>query len=124
MSATPPTPPAPAGPPRKAKPDPRPTRLGLGVGALAALSVLTLGLVQVPAAPPAEEPEAEIPVAREVVVERRVRYVRLKRGQTPPPGARVIAAAEPTPRVLVTRVAAPAPERRSRPVARTRQSGG
>lgn len=123
MSATPPTP-TPTAPPRKAKPDPRPTRLGLGAGALAALSVLTLGLVQVPTAPPAEEPEADAPVAREVVVERRVRYVRLKRGQTPPPGARVISAAEPTPRVIVTRVAAPAPERRSRPVARSRQSGG
>ncbi|MFO1541024.1 MAG: hypothetical protein ACKOTZ_11385 [Chloroflexota bacterium] len=120
-AATPSAPsPAPRNPPPAALPHP----LAHCASALAALSVLTVGLVAVPAAPPVEEPVADLPVAREVIVERRVRYVRLKRGHTPPPGARVIDAAEPTPRLLVTRIAAPAPERRSRPVARTRQSGG
>lgn len=122
-------------PVKKAKPDPRPARLGMAAGAVAALSVMAAGLVHAPAAEPvvAEDPTAE-PVAavpREVQVVRTVRYVQLKRGQTPPPGATVIAAAAPTPRVVVTRVvaAAAAPRTTSvrqttrKPAARTRQSG-
>ncbi len=119
---------APAQPPaRPPKPDPRPGRIGIGAGALAVLSILTVALVPVPAAEPVEDDLADdlaaVP-AREVRVETRVRYVRLKRGETPPPGARTIPAAAPTPRVIVTRISAPAPAREQRSAGRTRQSGG
>ncbi|GEM_PF-3519416 len=114
-------------PARKPKPDPRPGRIGIGAGALAVLSILTVALVPVPAAEPGADEAADdlaaLP-AREVRVETRVRYVRLKRGETAPPGARTIAAAAPTPRVVVTTIAAPAPARERRSAGRTRQSGG
>ena len=97
-ASTGPTRPPAAGqaPARKAKPDPRPARLGIGAGAIAALSVMTVGLVRVPTADevvlpdPTPEPIAAVP--REVRVEHRIRYVHLKRGQKAPAGATVIQA--------------------------------
>ena len=57
-------------------------------------------------------------------VERPVRYVHLRPGQKAPPGAKVIHAAAPAPRVVVRWVtpASSSPVSRA-PVARTRQSG-
>lgn len=101
-------------------------RIALGVAGVAALSVITAGLVRLPATEPISaagmDASSEVVVAQpEVRVEKRIRYVQLKRGETAPPGARVIDGAAPTPRVVVTRVAA-APTTR-RVVVRTRQSG-
>jgi hypothetical protein len=112
----------------RARPDPVPSRLAVGVGALAALSVIGAGLVRFPASgtvTPTEEPTpgSHRTTAR---LERPVRYVRLRPGQQPPPGARVIREAAPTPRVVVRYVAgqSSAGSTARQPVARTRQSGG
>ena len=126
-----PQPPRPSAPPvKKPKPDPRPGRLGIAAGAIAALSVMTAGLVRLPAADPVLEPDPSAEpltaVPREVQVVKQVRYVQLKRGETPPPGAKVIPAAAPTPKVVVTRVTVAAAVPRTttkRPAGRTRQSG-
>jgi hypothetical protein len=113
----------------KKRPDARPTRVVLGLGAVAAMSVVTAGLVRFPVATTPDvlaigpEPSTG---AQEATVVRRIRYVQLKRGQKAPPGARVIRGADPTPRVVVrtipARRSATTPTRRQ-PVARTRQSG-
>ena len=61
----------------------------LVAGAIAALSVMTAGLVRLPAADPVLEPDPSAEpltaVPREVQVVKQVRYVQLKRGETPPP---------------------------------------
>lgn len=101
----------------------------VGVGAVAALSIIAAGLVRVPLAAPVTA-DASAPVTpetpaegRTVKVKRPVRYVRLEPGEKAPPGARVIREAAPTPRVIVREVA-PRVQRVTRaPVARTRQSG-
>jgi len=116
----------------RGRPDPRPARLMVSAGAVAALAIIGAGLVRVPL--PADAPVAPEPAAPRVrtrdQVGRRVRYVRLKPGQHAPPGAKVIQEAAPRPRVVVRLVgptgpvAAPraaAPVRRV--VTRTRQSG-
>jgi hypothetical protein len=86
------------------------------------------GLVPQPFADGAEPEVVTVPEARarhrQVKVQRRVRYVRLKPGQHAPPGARVIQEAAPAPRVIVRHVAAPAYVPVRRPTVRTRQSGG
>ena len=108
------------------RPDSRPGRLMIGAGALAAATVIGAGLVDYPMAV-AEQPSATADQAREVKpkqVERKVRYVRLKPGQKAPKGAKVIREAAPTPRVVVRRVVVREPSRSTRPVARSRQSGG
>ena len=111
---------------RRDKPDPRPARLMLGAGALAAVTVVGAGLVDFPPAV-AEEPgptPTEAGVAKVEKVKRPVKYVRLKPGQKAPKGAKVIKEAAPTPRVVVQRVVVPA-QRQTRPaVTRSRQSGG
>jgi hypothetical protein len=108
----------------KARPDARPMRLGLGAGAIAALTVMLGGLVRFPVSDPsvaAEDPfTADAAVTQEVRVEKQIRYVQLKRGQKAPPGARVIDAAQPTPRVVVTRVQQPAKVKKA---TKSRQSG-
>ena len=100
-------------------------RLGLGAAAIAALSVMAAGLVRFPVSDPvvADDPTTAVAAVRETKVERRIRYVHLKPGQKAPPGAKVIDAAAPAPRVVVTRIQAPAPVRQRRTVTRTRQSG-
>jgi hypothetical protein len=108
------------------RPDSRPARLMMGAGALAAATVIGAGLVDYPMAV-AEQPSATTDEARATAVkqvERKVRYVRLKPGQKAPKGAKVIREAAPTPRVVVRRVVVREPSRNTRPVARSRQSGG
>lgn len=112
----------------KRRPDARPTRLVLGLGTVAAMSVVTAGLVRLPVADAADTtalaPEPS-PVAQEQVVHR-IRYVQLRRGERAPAGATVIRPADPTPRVVVRTMPAPRPATttpRRRTVARSRQSG-
>ena len=112
--------------PGRDKPDPRPARLMLGAGALAAVTVVGAGLVDFPPAV-AEEPASASPtesVEQVKKVQRLVRYVRLKPGQKAPKGARVIREAAPTPRVVVQRIVEPAARQSGRTAAKSRQSGG
>ena len=126
--------------PARAKPDPRPSRLFIGAGALAAITVIGAGLVRFPVAADGGASTAVGSVAVADVSNtgivpkakgrRPVRYVHLKPGQKAPPGAKVIRQAAPTPRVIVQRVAVSAPSTTSsrvapvrRTVTRTRQSG-
>ncbi len=124
------------GPRTHGKPNPLPARLVVGVGALAALSVIAAGIGRLPGVseespsssagldPGATTLAAAAP-ALETRVERPVRYVRLKPGQKAPPGAKVIREAAPAPRVVVHWVTPPSSSSSTRaPVARTRQSGG
>ena len=119
------------------RPDPLPARLMVGVGALAALSVIAAGIGRLPgsSADSASSVAAVDPGVTTLVatvpagktrVERPVRYVRLKPGQKAPPGAKVIREAAPVPpRVVVHLVTPPASASATRaPVTRTRQSGG
>lgn len=111
--------------PGRDKPDPRPARLMLWSGALAAVTVVGAGLVDFPPAV-AEEPvpaPAKAGVVNVEQVKRPVKYVRLKPGQKAPQGARVITEAAPTPRVVVQRVVVPAQSQTRRSVTRSRQSG-
>lgn len=118
------------------RPDPLPARLMVGVGALAALSVIAAGIGRLPGSsadsasrvaaidPGVATLAAALP-ARDDHVERPIRYVRLEPGQKAPPGAKVIREAAPAPRVVVHLVTPPASASAPRaPVARTRQSGG
>lgn len=108
----------------KARPDARPMRLGLGAGAIAAITVMIGGMVRFPVSDPTVAAEdsltADAPITQQVRVEKRIRYVQLKRGQKAPPGATVIDAAQPTPRVVVTRIQQPAKVKK---VTKSRQSG-
>ena len=104
----------------------------MAAGAVAALSVIGAGLVRFPvdggdAVMPAPEPRR---ATAKVRVHRSVRYIHLKPGEKAPPGARVIQAAAPTPRIVYRYAPAPAPVRAAGPVrtirrtvTRTRQSG-
>jgi hypothetical protein len=122
-----------------ARPNPLPSRLALGVGALAAASVIGAGIGRLSGeAVAAPQPEQSSTAAVAAVaprdrtrVERPVRYVRLKAGERAPAGARVIQEKAPAPRVVVRWVSpgtsstvSPATPTRRAPVARTRQSGG
>jgi hypothetical protein len=103
-------------------------RLGIGAGAIAALTVMIGGMVRVPVGDPTAAAEdavtAAAPVTREVRIEKRVRYIQLKRGEKAPPGAKVIDAAQPTPRVVVTRIQQRQPAKATvRKVTKSRQSG-
>ncbi len=112
--------------PRPAKPDARPMRVVYGAGAVAAMSVMAVGLVQPDFAASADQPaESATDVAwldptaappgssqrdawparqqADVRVRHVIRYVHLKPGQTAPPGATVIQPDAPAPRVVVTR---------------------
>jgi hypothetical protein len=112
-------------PRQRGRADPRPARLVVGGGALAALSIVLAGLLRPPTTEDAPSARAGPgpDVARTARIERRVRYVRLGPGEKAPPGARVILKAAPTPRVVRDILAS---DRRTTrpPVARTRQSGG
>lgn len=119
---------------RPGRPDSRPMRVVYGAGALAAVSVLTVGLAR---------PEANSSLTYEPTddggglsggapvtdteVRHIIRYVHLKPGQTAPPGAKVVKPDAPAPRTVVTHVAAPrqAQPRQAQPrrVVVTRQSG-
>ena len=129
------------GPVRKReRPDPRPTRLMIGAGAVAALTVIGAGMVRFPVAA-TEAPSAQTvdgAATKSAKAQRPVRYIKLKRGQQAPKGAKVIQKAAPKPRVVIRRVTMSAPTRATStrststrptrtksqpPVARTRQSG-
>lgn len=93
------------------KPDARPMRVVYGAGAVAALSVMAVGLVQPDYAAtadqtivsdPAADPHAGAAAPANGDVRHVTRYIYLKPGQTAPPGATVIAANAPKPRVVVT----------------------
>jgi hypothetical protein len=112
-------------------------RFVYGAGAVAAMSVMAVGLVQPDFAATADQttgtdPTADPNAVAQAPADQSVRhvtqYIQLKPGQTAPPGAKVIAADAPTPRIVVTHnapsgpVAQPAPRPPApRPV--TRQSG-
>lgn len=115
----------PAPTPGRERPDPRPARLMMGAGALAAVSIIGAGLVDYPATV-ADSPapaRVETRTTRAERVQRPVRYVHLKPGQKAPKGATVIEAAAPAPRVVVRRIVTPASSGPTRAVARSRQSG-
>lgn len=132
----------PAGRPVAKRPDARPMRIVYGAASVAALSALTVGLAH--PSPPVEEvlfdttadlpPPTAGPVVTSAPVEvtHVINYVQLKPGESPPPGATVIAPDAPAPRIVVTTIpgkvirqpAAPSttttqPKKR----VRTRQSG-
>jgi len=119
-----------AAPQPKKRPDPRPMRLVFGAGAMAALSVMSVGLVRFPVASSATTEIVTDPApaaARpDIQINHVIRYVHLKPGQKAPAGAKVITPNAPAPRVMVTRMAAPAAapqQRRVVVVTKTRQSG-
>ncbi len=108
-------------------------RLALGAGTIAAVSIMAAGLVRFPSpsgdaiAADAVSVETLATAQPEVIVKHRTQYVQLKPGQKAPKGAKVISGAVPTPRIVVTRIAArPAQTRQTvvrRVVTKTRQSG-
>ena len=108
-------------------------RLALGAGTIAAVSIMAAGLVRFPTpsgdaiAADALSVETIATAQPEVIVQHRTQYIQLKRGEKAPKGAKVISGAVPTPRIVVTRIAArPAQTQRTvvrRVVTRTRQSG-
>jgi len=106
MESQPIRPPAPIHAP-KAKPDPRPMRVALGFGGVAALSALAAAIVLPPrpvtSAPAAVGQPTAVPSDNSSTTEtatpaatRPILYVQLAPGQTAPPGAIVIDAATPT----------------------------
>jgi len=107
----------------RAKPDPRPMRVVYGAGAVAAVSVMTIGLVQpswdtapesrpiaddantaggplAASAPDNGSADRTRQSAGDVQVRHVIRYVHLKPGEHAPPGATVITPGAPTPRVI------------------------
>ena len=118
------------------RPDPRPARLMMGATALAAVTVIGAGLVDLPSATAGDpvitgtgaDSGATSTAPQTKKVKQPVTYVRLKPGQKAPKGAKVIKEAAPTPRVIVRQVVRPAAagstRQTTRPAARTRQSGG
>jgi hypothetical protein len=123
-------------------------RVVYGASAVAAASVIAVGLFQPATTPVTADPTgqlaaqggsgpgaaaANVPTG-DVVVKHVIRYVHLKPGQTAPPGATVITPNAPAPRVVVTHNApanqpsAPQPAARQpapppAPPVRTRTSG-
>jgi hypothetical protein len=115
-------------------------RAAAGIAAVAAASVTMAGMV-LPAwssdasqsgpdggiakgAASAQAGRADRSAERAAGRRRIIRYVQLRPGQKAPPGARVIRAAEPTPRVVVVASHSTATRRQPpRVVVRTRQSG-
>lgn len=124
--------------PMRRRPDPRPVRLMLGIGTVGAVSVMAAGLVRFPSSTDAVTTEAvpdpatsttTSPTQRQAEVRHVVRYIHLKPGEHAPPGATVINADAPAPRVVVDHVPAPAarqqpqPQPQPRVITHSRQSG-
>jgi hypothetical protein len=110
----------------RSRPDPRPARLMIGAGAVAAAAFVAAGLVHFPVTDEVVTAASTAPgteKARATNEKRPVRYVRLKPGQKAPPGAKVIREAAPKPRVVVRLVAPAASTATRTTVTRTRQSG-
>jgi hypothetical protein len=97
----------------KAKPDPRPMRLALGAGGLAAFSAIVTAIVIPPGSfagalrSTNQSVSGAAASAATVQVQRQVRYIQLQPGQTAPPGAKVIDPTAPKPITVVTTVPAP-----------------
>ncbi len=123
---------------RPSKPDARPMRFVYGAGAVAAMSVMAVGLVQPDFAATADQtvssdvatadPNAIAQAPADVAVRHVTQYIHLQPGQTAPAGATVITANAPTPQVVVTHnrpanQPAAQPAARPAPAPRTRQSG-
>jgi hypothetical protein len=107
--------------PMKARPDPTPMRVAVGIGGLATLSGLVTAIFVAPGVASMPAADASVPATPATVTQQRpVVYVQLQPGQTAPPGATVIDAKAPKPVTIVTRVAAPA---QKTVVVRTTQSG-
>jgi hypothetical protein len=119
----------------KAKPDPRPMRLALGAGGLAAFSAILAAIVIPPGSfagavqsTQSTDQSASAPAASPstIQVQHQILYIQLQSGQTAPPGAKVIDPAAPKPITVVTTV--PAPARAAAPaqkpiIIKTTQSG-
>jgi hypothetical protein len=107
----------------KARPDPGPMRLLMGVTGLAAATALATAIVRpnAPTVAPATADASPLPTPPPLVVRHVKRYVQLKPGETAPPGATVVQRPEASPRVVVVTV--PAPAQRRTVVVVTRQSG-
>jgi hypothetical protein len=122
----------------KAKPDPRPMRLALGAGGLAAFSAILAAIVIPPGSfagaaqstqsTQSTDQSANAPAASPstIQVQHQILYIQLLPGQTAPPGAKVIDPAAPKPITVVTTV--PAPARAAAPaqkpiIIKTTQSG-
>jgi hypothetical protein len=107
----------------KARPDPGPMRLTLGVTGLVAVTAMATAVVRPASVAPAATPsDLAAPTTQAPLVIRHVtNYVQLKPGQTAPPGATVVEKPVASPRVVIVTVPAPAPRR---VVVVTRQSGG
>lgn len=124
------------------RPDPRPMRVVYGAGAVAAMSIMAVGLVQpdwtstadpgqtddsfnptddpgaIAVLPDGTSPGQPVPT-RDAVrggkVRHVIRYIYLKPGQTAPPGATVISATAPPPRVVRNHQPNPDPTATPRP---------
>jgi hypothetical protein len=103
--------------PKPAKPDPRPMRVALGAGGLAAMSAIVAAIVApprpdavvLPAPAVAADPNGQVvsdpgAIPTPAQVQRQIQYVQLQPGQTAPPGATVIPATAPTPITVVVSV--------------------
>ncbi len=108
----------------RTRPSSRPARLMIGASAVAALTVITAGLVRFPTAADDQAAIVPEPENRRSAVKagtranvgpgataktkakskRPVKYVRLKPGQKAPKGAKVIKEPAPTPRIVVRQV--------------------
>ena len=111
----------------KAKPDPRPMRLALIGGGVAALSALATVIVLPPQSITTTSvdagQQAADPMATAITVSRQIRYVQLAPGETAPPGSKVIDKSAPTPKTVVVTITAPPAKATKKPVVRTSQSG-
>jgi translation initiation factor IF-2 len=108
-AASPPGAPRPGAPrptpvPSRARPDPNPVRLMVGFVGLASVSAIATGLLPSVRPPAAADPARSITIVADAAplpVRHVTRYVQLKPGQTAPPKAAVVAAPNPTPRIVV-----------------------
>ena len=105
-------------------------RLVFGAGAMAALSVMSVGLVRLPVADSSSTEIITDPgpavAGPDIRINHVIRYVHLKPGQVAPAGAKVITPDAPAPRLVVTHQAAAVTQpqrRRVIVVTKTRQSG-
>jgi hypothetical protein len=107
-------------------------RLAFGVTSLAAAAAMTTAIIRPPAPAPApveitvQAEASQAPDPQPVVIRHVTRYVQLKAGETAPPGAKVVQKPDPSPRIVIVTLPAPASTPKSAPkrvVAVTRQSG-
>ena len=85
----------------RSRPDPRPIRIAIGMGALATASALVTALTAPAVGPAAQTGSQVVAVDPTPAVRHVIQYVQLKPGQTAPPQAMVKAAPTPKPRVVI-----------------------